>query len=219
MPPKILAVGNLKGGTSKTTLSINIACALSAGRKVRLVDADGQRSATAWAEAGELPIEVLPAPLDDIDQAQRWMTDIETASADLVVIDLPPNMAPATAAALMVCDVVVIPVRASMVDITATAEALAMVADARQRRSGELPKAFLVPSQVDRRTAAGREIEAALHELGEPVGPAVGYRTAFAESFGSWVGAYAPRSAGHVEIQTLAAVIAKTLKLKVKANG
>ena len=62
---------------------------------------------------------------------------------------------------------------------------------------------------MDRRTTAGCEIEAALHELGEPVGPAVTLRMAFVEAAtaGSWVGAHAPRTAGHIEIAVLAAVV------------
>jgi chromosome partitioning protein len=54
-----------------------------------------------------------------------------------------------------------------------------------------------VPSKVDRRTAVGREIEATLHKMGEPVGPAIGARAAFVDSAtaGAWIGAYAARTA------------------------
>ena len=48
-----------------------------------------------------------------------------------------------------------------------------------------------------------------LHDLGEPVAPAVIKRAAHVDAFsaGQWIGAYAPRSAGHVEIQALAALV------------
>jgi chromosome partitioning protein len=66
-----------------------------------------------------------------------------------------------------------------------------------------------VPSRVDRRTSAGREVEAVLHDMGEPVAPAVIQRAAHVDAFsaGQWIGAYAPRSTGHVEIQALAALV------------
>ena len=48
-----------------------------------------------------------------------------------------------------------------------------------------------------------------LHDMGEPVAPAVIQRAAHVDAFsaGQWIGAYAPRSAGHVEIESLAALV------------
>jgi chromosome partitioning protein len=47
-----LAVASQKGGTAKTTSAVNIAAAWShAGRRVLLIDLDGQASASAWLNA------------------------------------------------------------------------------------------------------------------------------------------------------------------------
>ena len=50
----------------------------------------------------------------------------------------------------------------------------------------------------------------------QAVGPAIGARAAFVDSAtaGGWVGGYAPRSVGHQELATLAAVVARMLKGK-----
>ncbi len=50
MSGKIIAIGNLKGGTGKTTIAVNLCGALAngAGHPVALVDADQQASASAW---------------------------------------------------------------------------------------------------------------------------------------------------------------------------
>ena len=50
---KIIAVGNLKGGTGKSTIAVNLACCLAEKeRSVRLIDADPQGTAAAWLRDG-----------------------------------------------------------------------------------------------------------------------------------------------------------------------
>ena len=140
-----------------------------------------------------------------------WIRRVRSADADLVVIDLPPHTGAATAAALILADLLLVPIQPSALDLRAAMKALELLREARQARGNGKPATLLVPSKVDRRTASGREIEAALHEIGEPVAPAIGLRSAFVDSAGagSWIGAYAPRSVAHQEVATLAAVVAR----------
>lgn len=205
----IVAVGNLKGGVGKSTLAVNLACELAASRKVFLVDADAQATAAEWMAGGVLPIKGEALPLDDGRKAAAWIKRVRAADADLVLIDLPPHTGAATAAALIVADLFLVPVAPSGLDLRAAAKALDLLREARQARGQGQPRALLVPSRVDRRTGAGREIEAALHEMGEPVGPAIGHRAAFVDSATArdWIGAFAPRSVAHQEVQALAAVV------------
>jgi chromosome partitioning protein len=207
---RIVAFANLKGGVGKSSLAVNVAAALSAKRRVILADVDPQGTSLAWAEAGALPVEVIAAPLSG--DVASWLAGITSLPADIVVLDLPPMLGAATKAALAVCDLVAVPVSPSGADLRATQKAIEMIHDARALRDG-MPRALLVPSKVDRRTAAGAEIEAVLHGYGEPVGPIVAQRIAHSDAFtaGLWIGDYAPRSAGVAEIRALSAVIARLL--------
>lgn len=219
MGAKIIAIGNLKGGTGKSTLAVNLACALGSAAKTRavLVDADSQGTAMEWAARGRLPVavEAMPFEPDAAPAAGKgdgaWLQAVNALAAnnDFVVVDLPPHLGTSIVLALVAADLFVVPVTPSGADIKATTKAIDLLRQARNVRGNGKPGCLLVPSRVDRRTAAGKEIEAVLHDFGEPVAPAVGQRSAHVDAFtaGEWIGTYAPRTSAHDEIQALTAII------------
>src|SRR4051794_12851146 len=86
----ILAVVNLKGGTSKTTTAVYLAHALyERGRRVLLVDADPQGSALAWNEDAPepFPFPVIGLPTREL---HRQLMDAVSPDIDAIVIDTPP---------------------------------------------------------------------------------------------------------------------------------
>lgn len=216
MVARIIAIGNLKGGTGKSTLAVNLACALACRKtKAVLVDADSQGTAVEWAARGRLPVAVEAMPFDP-DPGQDagdgiWLRAVNDLAAtnDFVVLDLPPHLGASIVFALVAADLFVVPVTPSGADIKATTKAVDLLRQARAVRGNGKPGCLLVPSRVDRRTAAGKEIEAVLHDFGEPVAPAVGQRSAHVDAFtaGEWIGTYAPRTTAHDEIQALTAII------------
>ena len=110
-------------------------------------------------------------------------------------------------------DLVVVPCGASAADISATAKTLDLVRRAREVRGGP-PAVLLVPCRIDKRTSAGRAIEAALGEFGEPVGPVIGQRAVHADALGTgeWIGTYAPRSPALAEVVALAATVERMIR-------
>jgi hypothetical protein len=75
----------------------------------------------------------------------------------------------------------------------------------------EAPSPLLVPSRVDRCTGPGREIEAAQHDLEEPVERVISQRIAHVYAFtaGQWIGQFGSQSTAHAEISVLAALITR----------
>lgn len=214
----VITLANLKGGVGKTTIAVNVAACLTETRRtaVTLIDADMQGSATAWAREGRLPMPVRTVPLRRGEPPADWLrrVDEEAGASDYIVLDLPPYLGSATSFAIAEADLVLVPITPSEADLEATTAVIALIREARGARGDGGPRAFLVPSKVDRRTLVGREIEAVLHELGEPVAPAISQRTAHVDAYSArvWLGAFAPSSAGHREIQALTALVRKAAR-------
>jgi chromosome partitioning protein len=224
---KKIAVVSMKGGVGKTTVAVNLACALATGDNVvALVDADVQATATEWLAMGHLPITGYVIPLESVRGVRRWFESeqrirrlvdrVLTVEADVEVIDLPPHLSGSAVAALAVCDLVIIPCGASAADVSATAKTLELVQRAREVRGGA-PPVLIVPARIDWRTSAGRAVERALALFGEPVGPAIAQRVLFADSLGigEWIGQYAPNSSAHKEIELLADIVRGVLRATV----
>lgn len=200
-----IAVGNKKGGVGKSTIAVHLACEFaSRGRSVSLYDTDEQGTATNWCSRGSFSIKLVSCPIENGDQAKAFIHQIKKDENEIVIVDLPPHTQEATQAAVAVCDLFAIPVTPSGADFTSTRKALALVNQGREYRDGA-PKALLVPSRVDRRTAFGKEISESLKGFNEPVAPEIGQRSAYVDAFGlgDWVGKIEPRSKAYKEIVAL----------------
>jgi virC1 protein len=113
----MIAITNLKGGTGKTTSSILLAEALHrVGKRVVVMDADPQASASIWAaDAAEdgagLNFDVQPANVQSI---KTGVTDPEV----IVIVDCPPVMPQIIEAAINAADHVIIPVSPSGIEVS-----------------------------------------------------------------------------------------------------
>jgi chromosome partitioning protein len=206
---QIIVSGNLKGGTGKTTIAVNLACALAArGFAASVLDVDPQGSALEWSQHGRLPVAVGGVPSIQVTGSSRWLSRAAELAkgVDVLVIDLPPLIVPAIAAAMMIADLVLVPITPSAVDVAPTERVLRTIRIARESRPEGRPKALLVPNKVDSQGDYNAATETAVDSLHERWAPPVRQHTDHVNAFavGDWTGGYAPNSPATSDILALA---------------
>ena len=162
----VIAIVNQKGGTGKTTLSINLARAFAERSTVLLLDADSQGSARDWGESrpqGMITLHVRGSEPGQLLQNVRLLA----AKYTWVIIDGPPGITRTSADAVRAADIVLIPAKASPFDVWAASDIVAAV-KARQETFGGKPIAAFVITMTRPRTRLGRQIDDALAEYGLP---------------------------------------------------
>jgi chromosome partitioning protein len=208
-----ITVAQRKGGVGKTTLAVCLAAELNRrGNKVALIDADVQRSASQWAQPGNLQFPVYEVALVD-QTVTTWAHELIQIAGDhdFVVVDTAPNER-AVSASMAVSNLVVVPCTPSGLDIEATARTLEIIDMIRDRRQGH-PRVILVPNRVDSRIREGRQIVEALSGFNEVVSPKVGDRSAFVRAFttGQSVAEMPEGLMANREIQVLCDIVEKLL--------
>ena len=168
----VVAIVNQKGGTGKTTLSINLASAFAELHSTLLLDADPQGSALDWADSRSTPqmnLDALELPQGNLQREIRSLSQ----SYDWIIIDGPPGIGRTSAEAVRIADIVLIPTKPSPFDVWACADVVEAV-KARQENTGGLPMAYFVITMARPRTRLVGQVDAALAEYGVP---ALGART------------------------------------------
>lgn len=214
----IISVCNLKGGAGKSTIAVNLACALKENHGVncRLIDADRQKTAMAWAQKGCLPVSAAIATLLEARSTERypgmvWISQIKALAdgCETIVIDLPPGLEYALAAVTALSDIIVVPVNPSGADFHATTRFIDLIRKSREIRGTDKPDCLIVPNRIDGRTTYERDLSD-YRQFGEPVAPPIHMRTAFSKGFdtGQWIGSPGMDPVALDEINRLADLVA-----------
>lgn len=107
---KTIAVLNTKGGTGKTTTSVHLACWLvKEGHSVLFINASSQQGVNKWVQNFDFAFENEQG-IEEIESI------IEKSDVDYCVIDIPGDSEPVKDV-LDICDMALIPVKPSVLDL------------------------------------------------------------------------------------------------------
>ncbi|MDO9637571.1 MAG: ParA family partition ATPase [Pseudotabrizicola sp.] len=177
---QVITVAQQKGGSGKTTLSVNLAVELvRRGVSVALLDTDPQGSLGRWFMARR---DRLGDPGMDLSTASAWGVGYECEKLrkthDVVIIDTPPKIDADLRPSLREASLVLIPVSASHVDLWATDGVLDLAA--RESRP-----VMIVLNRCKAGTRLGEEVANAAGDLAEVASARLGQRVGYAETMGN----------------------------------
>ena len=168
MTAKIITAANQKGGSGKTTVSMQLAGSLARrGGRVLVVDADPQGTATRWAATAEddhpFPASVvgLSAASTKVHrEVKKFINDFQ-----YIIIDCPPAAdSPVPQSALLISDIVLVPVIPSPLDMWAAVGIKQVIFN--MSEINEELQARLVLNQCQPRTTLTQETLEILPEFG-----------------------------------------------------
>lgn len=156
----VILVASQKGGTGKTTTTVNIAAELSRlGHDVLIVDCDKSvQSASTWAQ-DRTQDDSLPRihAVQKTGNVRETLIDLR-GRYDYVIVDAPGHDSQEMRTAMTVADLMIIPVRPSQLDLD-TIPGMAELVQAAQDMNPKL-KAVALLTQVPTYSSATEEDEA-----------------------------------------------------------
>lgn len=196
----ITVVGNLKGGTGKSTVAFNLALWLaSSGRGVVLCDLDPQ---STLRDAVDVRVEMGHDPVVSVFGA------VPKNASGQVIIDIGLSDMAAARAALGRADRVLIPVTPSQADVWATQQFLGIIDESTQGQTKPAVMAFL--NRADTHPASSENFETqevlrtipGLSVLDHHLSQRMAFRRSFSEGLG--VFELEPQGKAAIELNALA---------------
>jgi chromosome partitioning protein len=208
METKIITVATRKGGAGKSTVTMQLAGAVSRrSPHVLVVDGDPQASAVQWsAAAEETP---FPVPVVNLSAAgSRIDREIvkQIGKYEFILVDCPPaSDSPVPRSALRISHLALVPVIPSPLDLWGAVGIRHVIEDVQAVNPDLIAR--LVVNQCQEHTTIAREVTEALADFGIPMcSTRIGSRTVYRQSavFGQTVHDFGSKAAQAIaEIEAL----------------
>ena len=178
MTPKkrmtVVALASSKGGSGKSTLSACLSVrAAKDSRRVCLIDADPQSSLAKW---WELRGEPGNPKLIDVDATSESIELVISEGWEWCFIDTPPGVVDTIDDAIIAADFVLIPVRASAMDLLAVDHVVELC------KKHERPFAFVLNAVIPQWRELADSAAQYLRRIGPVLNSRIGMRKAFVSS-------------------------------------
>ena len=182
----ILSVTNLKGGVGKSTIAQNLAvCLTHSGKSVFLVDTDYElRTSSDWGgDRGEKlqRIEFEAVHQDNVTELVLKQSD----NYDVVIIDGTPALFELSSKAILLSDVVFIPVIPSIEEVRTLERFMKRYKEAKmmKKKIGGDVEAYIILNKYNQNLKIDREVEEILQDFELPVLKSkIAYRVAYREA-------------------------------------
>jgi chromosome partitioning protein len=202
----IISIVSAKGGTGKSTITLNLAGMLAAqDHRVCVVDADPQGSIAHWSEIRQqddptIVVEPSPMPEKKIRKLNK--------RHDLVLFDSPPTFKKRMRAIMQAADLLIIPVTPGIADLWSTKRLVDVYLDVKEKKP-DLDARILI-NRVDRRTRLGRDFRSRLEDMSIPIFlTEISQRSLYGESWiaGKTIDRLRPSSTATRELRRLSAEV------------
>ncbi|WP_438391414.1 ParA family partition ATPase [Caballeronia sp. DA-9] len=172
MAAEIIAITQQKGGVGKSTIAMHLGAAFhEKGKRVLVVDADGQNTLVHWASAASDEASGIPFPIVNLSEAgaqihreiRKFVNDY-----DVIVVDCPPSITEkVSGVVLLAASVAIVPTSSSPADYWSSVGLVKLIQQA-QVMNEDLRAVFLLNKTEEKRMLT-RELKRALEELGFPL--------------------------------------------------
>ena len=180
----VVVIASPKGGAGQSTTAVLLGTELArAGAAVTLVDCDPNQSLALWASRGPKP-ERVGLVADATESTIVKVIKAHDADGSVVIVDLEGVASRLVSRAISQADLVLTPMRATTLDATVGARAVALVAEEEEALGRPIPHAVVFTMTRAIRSKQHAEIERSLKGQGiDVVEPSLMERSAFSALF------------------------------------
>lgn len=183
----IIGIIQVKGGAGRSTIATNLAGMMASNKRVALIDCDmPQATSASWysvrkanSRHGSLTIATAADHTQLIAEIERLNAD-----QDIIIIDAPPRIAEMTRVALILSNICIVPLGASLADIWATSDLLATIEQAKEHKPNVNVRILWNKFRPSTKSAKDLSLEVREKLNLKELGTKLGYRVAYSDAFG-----------------------------------